>query len=112
MKFRFEVLFKEFHSRKNLKTLFKSYLLNTIKTVSGFESRSFSKLQKYFQRRYPEEPVFKNFDMWNIEQAQKTSGKFYFSRYGLGCTRGKNCCQRRRRVTDGFFIGFSRFMTF
>jgi hypothetical protein len=41
-------LFKKFHPRINLATLFstKSYLLNTIKLFSGHENRSLTKSQK------------------------------------------------------------------
>jgi hypothetical protein len=48
VKFRFEVLFKKFHPRINLTTLFltKSYLLNTIKPFPGQEHRYLTKIQK------------------------------------------------------------------
>jgi hypothetical protein len=48
IKFGLEVLFKKFHLRINLTTLFltKSYLLNTIKLFSGHENRSLTKSQK------------------------------------------------------------------
>jgi hypothetical protein len=47
-KLRLEVLFKKFHPRINLATLFstKAYLLNTIKPFSGHENRSLTKSQK------------------------------------------------------------------
>jgi hypothetical protein len=55
MKLRLEVLFKKFHPRINLTTLFltKSYLLNTIKLFSGHENRSLTKSEKTFTRGYP-----------------------------------------------------------
>jgi hypothetical protein len=54
-KLRLEVLFKKFHPRINLTTLFltKSYLLNTIKPFSGHENRSLTKSQKTFTRGVP-----------------------------------------------------------
>jgi hypothetical protein len=55
MMLRLEVLFKKFHPRINLTTLFffKSYLLNTIKPFSGHENRSLTKSQKTFTRGIP-----------------------------------------------------------
>jgi hypothetical protein len=55
MKLRLEVLFKKFHPRINLTTLFltKSYLLNTIKPFSGHENRFLTKFQKTFTRGVP-----------------------------------------------------------
>jgi hypothetical protein len=54
-KLRLEVLFKKFHPRIILATLFstKSYLLNTIKPFSGLKNRSFTKSQKPLQGGYP-----------------------------------------------------------
>jgi hypothetical protein len=54
-KLRLEVLFKKFHPRINLTTLFwsKLYLLNTIKPFSGHENRSLTKFQKTITRGYP-----------------------------------------------------------
>jgi hypothetical protein len=51
----YEILFKKFHPRINLTTLFwtKSYLLNTIKPFSGHENRSLTKSQKTFTRGVP-----------------------------------------------------------
>jgi hypothetical protein len=50
-KLRFEVLFKKFHSRLNRTTLYltRSYLLNTMKPISGLETRSLTKFQKPLQ---------------------------------------------------------------
>jgi hypothetical protein len=55
MKLRLEVLFKKFHPRINMTTLFltKLYLLNTIKPFSGHENRSLTKSQKAFTRGVP-----------------------------------------------------------
>jgi hypothetical protein len=54
-KLRLEVLFKKFHPRINLATLFstKLNLLNTIKPFSGHEKRSLTKSQKPLQGGYP-----------------------------------------------------------
>jgi hypothetical protein len=54
-KLRLEVLFKKFHLRINLTTLFstKPYLLNTIKPFSGHENRSLAKSKKPLQGGYP-----------------------------------------------------------
>jgi hypothetical protein len=54
-KLRLEVLFKKFHPRINLTTLFltKLYLLNTIKPFSGHENRSLKKSYKTFTRGAP-----------------------------------------------------------
>jgi hypothetical protein len=54
-KLRLEVLFKKFHPRINLATLFSTntYLLNTIKPFSGHKNRSLAKSQKPLQGRYP-----------------------------------------------------------
>jgi hypothetical protein len=56
-KLRLEVLFKKFHPRIDLATLFstKSYLLNTIKPFSGHVTRSLTKSQQPLQGGYPEE---------------------------------------------------------
>jgi hypothetical protein len=105
MKLRLEVLFKKFHPRINLTTLFftKSYLLNTIKPFSGHENRSLKKSQK------PLQPL----GTWTSKfWVSRTSSwckrlrepKFQLSRsYVLGCRWGTHFCQRRRRrrVTDG-----------
>jgi hypothetical protein len=59
-------LFKEFHPRVNLTTLFltKTYLLNTIKPFSDHENRSLGpkqqNLEKPLSGGYPEEPEFQN----------------------------------------------------
>jgi hypothetical protein len=55
MKLRLEVLFKKFHPRINLTTLFltKSYLMSKIKLLSGHENRSLTKSQKIFTRGVP-----------------------------------------------------------
>jgi hypothetical protein len=113
-KLRLEVLFKIFHPRINLTTLFftKLYLLNTIKLFSGHENRSLTKFQKTFTRGVPWTSKFwvcrtSSWPKWGREP------KFQLSRsYGQGCRRGTNFCQRRRRrrrrrVTDGkIFIAF------
>jgi hypothetical protein len=54
-KLRLEILFKKFHPRINLTTLFwtKLYLLNTIKLFSGHENCSFTKSQKTYSRGVP-----------------------------------------------------------
>jgi hypothetical protein len=54
-KLRLEVLFKKFHPRINLTTVFstKSYLLNTIKPFSGHENSSLTKSQKPLQEGHP-----------------------------------------------------------
>jgi hypothetical protein len=119
-KLRLEDFFKKFHPRINLNTLFltKSYLLNTTKPFSGHENRSLPKFPKTFTRGVPLGTWTSKF--WH--QCRTSSWpkrlrepKFQLSRsYGLGCRRGTNFCQRRRRrVTDGkFLLLFSRFMTF
>jgi hypothetical protein len=92
MKLRLEVLFKKFHPRINLTTLFftKSYLLNTIKPFSGQVGTWTSKFWVCRTSSWPKrlrEPTFQ-----------------HSRSYGLGCRRGTNFCQRRRRrrrVTDG-----------
>jgi hypothetical protein len=110
-KLRFEVLFKRFHPRINLTTLFltETYLLNTIKPFSDHENRFLGPKQqnrvKPFLGGYPYEPEFQ----WGREP------KFQLSRsYGLGCRRVKIfCSRRRRRVTDGKkFIAFFTFYDF
>jgi hypothetical protein len=107
MKLILEVLFKKFHPRINLTTLLltKLYLLNTIKRFSGHENRSLTKSQKTFTRGYP---YVRRTSSWPIRLRETK-----FS--SLGCRRGTNFCQRRRRrrVTDGnFLLQFSRFMSF
>jgi hypothetical protein len=54
-KLRIEVLFKKFHPRMNLPTLFltKLYLPNTIKSFSGHKNRSLTKSQKTFTKGEP-----------------------------------------------------------
>jgi hypothetical protein len=61
-KLRLEVLFKKFHPRINLATLFLtiSYLLNTKKSFSGHENCFFTIFQKPLQRGYHYEPELKN----------------------------------------------------
>jgi hypothetical protein len=51
-KLRFKVLFKEFHPRVNLTTLFttKTYLLNTIKLFSDHENRSLGPKQQNLEK--------------------------------------------------------------
>jgi hypothetical protein len=121
MKLILEVLFKKFHPRLNLKTLFftKSYLLNTIKPFLGHVNRSLTKSPKTFTRGVPLGSWTTKFWVCRTSSWHKwgQEPKFQLSRsYGLGCRRGTNFCQRRRRrqhVTDGKkFIAFSRFMTF
>jgi hypothetical protein len=113
MKLRLEVLFKKFHPRINLTTLFltKLYLLNTIKPFSGHENRSLTKSQKTFTRGVPLGTWISKFWVCRTSSWPKRlrEPKFQLSRsYGLGCRWGTNVCQRRRRrVTDGnFFIAF------
>jgi hypothetical protein len=102
MNLRLEVLFKKFHPRINLTILFltKSYLLNTI-------NHSLTKSQKTFTKGVPLGTWTSKFwvcrtSSWPIRLREP---KFQLSRsYGLGCRRGTNFCQRRRRrrcVTDG-----------
>jgi hypothetical protein len=69
MKLRLEVLFKKFHPKMNLTTLFftKSYLLTTIKPFAGLENRSLTKSQKTFKGRNP-----------------YTMGKFQYYLHGSG----------------------------
>jgi hypothetical protein len=63
---RFEVLFKKFHPRINLTTLFltKIYLLNLVKPFSGHENRSSGPKHQTLKKPllglggYPKEPVF------------------------------------------------------
>jgi hypothetical protein len=115
VKFRFEVLFKKFHPRINLTTLFstKPYLLDTINPFSCHENRSLTKLQKKIQGGYPKEPKFKISEyMQDIKRLLEP--KFQLSSsYGLGCRRGTNFCQRRRwRVTDGFFKSVKNMLLF
>jgi hypothetical protein len=107
MKLRLEVLFKKFHPRINLTTLFltKSYLLNTIKPFSGHENRFLTIFQKTFTRGVP----LGTSKFWCRSSSWPKWGrepKFQLSRsYGLGCRRGTNFCQRRRRrrrVTDQY----------
>jgi hypothetical protein len=113
-KLRLEVLFKKFHPRMNLTTLFltESYLLNTIKPFSGHENRSLTKFQKTSTRGVPLGTWTSKFWVCRTSSWPKwdREPKFQLSRsYGLGCRRGKNFCQRRRRrrVTDGKkFIAF------
>jgi hypothetical protein len=70
-----EVLFKKFHARIKLATIFstKSYLLNTIKPFSSHENRSLKKSQKHLQGG-----TFRNLNlkilrsMQDIKLAQKT----------------------------------------
>jgi hypothetical protein len=59
---RFEILFKKFHPRINLTTLFfpKIYLLNTIKPFLSHANRSMTKSQKPLQREYPWEPEYQS----------------------------------------------------
>jgi hypothetical protein len=119
-KLRLEVLFKKFHPRINLTTLFstKSYLLNTIKPFSGHENRSLTKFQKTFTRGVPLGTWTSKFWVCRTLSWPKwgREPKFQLSRsYGLGCRRGTNFCQRRRRrrVTDGnIFIAFFHVLWF
>jgi hypothetical protein len=113
-KLRLEVLFKKFHPRINLTSLFmtKSYLLNTIKPFLGHENRSLTKSQKTFTRGVPLGTWTSKFWVCSTSSWPKwgREPKFQLSRsYGLGCRRGTNFSQRRRRrrVTDGKnFIAF------
>jgi hypothetical protein len=96
MKFRLEVLFKKFHPRINLTTLFltKSHLLNTITIF-----RSWKPISKTFTRGVTLGTWTSKF--WVCRTSSwLTCGrepKFQLSRsYGLGCRRGTNFCQRRR----------------
>jgi hypothetical protein len=64
-KLRFEVLFKKFHPRTNLTTLFltKTYILNTIKPFSGHINRLLGLKQQNFKNPSevaPWEPEFQN----------------------------------------------------
>jgi hypothetical protein len=70
-KLRLEILFKKFHPRINLATLFwtKSYLLNTINPFSGHENRSLTKFQKPLQGGYPYNLNFKILRMQDIKLA-------------------------------------------
>jgi hypothetical protein len=110
-----EVLFKKFHPRINLTTLFltKSYLLNTIKPFLGHENRPWQNLKKPLQRGVPLGTWISKFRVCRTSSWPKwgREPKFQLSRsYGLGCRRGTNFCQRwrrRRHVTDGKkFIAF------
>jgi hypothetical protein len=76
MKLKLEVLFKKFHPRINLATLFstKSYLLNTIQPFSGHENRSSTKSQKPLQGGTLRNLNFKILSMQDIKLAQKTPG--------------------------------------
>jgi hypothetical protein len=82
VKFRFEVLFKNFHSRINLTKLFlnKTYLVNRIKLFPGNETRSLGTL-RYLN--------FKILSIQGIKLAKKIwELHFPFSRsYGLGFSR-------------------------
>jgi hypothetical protein len=75
---RFEVLFKEFHPRVNLTTIFltKTYLLNTIKLFSDHKNRSLGPKQQNFEK-----PIltlrnlnFKILSMQDTELAQMRPG--------------------------------------
>jgi hypothetical protein len=76
VKFRFEVLFKKFHPRINLTTLFypKPHLLNTIKPFPGHENRSLAKLQNPLQEVTLRNMNFKKFNIQDIKLAPKTPG--------------------------------------
>jgi hypothetical protein len=94
MKLRLEVLFKKFHPRLNLTTLFltKLYLLNTIKPFSGHENRSLTKFQKTFTRGVPLGTGTSKFWVCRTSSWPKwgREPKFQLSRsYGLGCRRGQ-----------------------
>jgi hypothetical protein len=89
-KLRLEVLFKKFHPRMNLATLFltKLCLLNTIKPFSGHENRSLIKSQKLFQGGVPLGSWSLKFWVCRISSWPKRlrEPKFQLSRsYGLGC---------------------------
>jgi hypothetical protein len=99
----------------NLTRLFltKTYLLNTIKPFWGHENRSLTKSQKTFTRGAPLGTWTSKFWVCRISSWPKRlrEPKFQLSSsYGLGCRRGTNFYQRRRRrqrVTDGIiFIAF------
>jgi hypothetical protein len=77
MKLRLEVLFKKFHPRINLATLFltKSYLLYTIKPFSGHENRSLTKSKKKTYKGGTLKNLnFEILSMQDIKLAQKTPG--------------------------------------
>jgi hypothetical protein len=77
MMLRLEVLFKKFHPRINLTTLFltKLYLLNTIKQFSGHENRSLDKISKNLYKGGTLRNLnFKILSMQDIKLAQKTPG--------------------------------------
>jgi hypothetical protein len=112
IKLRFEVLFKKFHSRINLTTLFltKSYLLNTI-----FRSwkPSLDKISKNFARGVPFGTWTSKFWVCRTSRWPKKlrEPKFQLSRsYCLGTNFFQ---RRRRRLTDGnCFIAFFTFYDF
>jgi hypothetical protein len=106
-KLRLEVLFKKFHPRINLTTLFftKSYLLNTIK---HFQAINTVPWQKTFTRGVPLGTWTSKFWVCRTSRWLKwlREPKFQLSRsYGLGCRWGTNFCQRRRR-----WWSFGRFL--
>jgi hypothetical protein len=78
-------LFKKFHPRINLATLFltKSYLLNTIKPFSDHENRSLTKSQKPLQGGYPYEPELKNSEYAEHQVGLNDTGSQNFSSQGL-----------------------------
>jgi hypothetical protein len=74
-KLRLEVLFKKFHPKINLATLFwaKSYLLNTIKPFSGYEN--LDKISKNLYKGVTLRNLnFKILSMQDIKLTQKTLG--------------------------------------
>jgi hypothetical protein len=85
MKLRLEVLFKKFHPRINLTTLFvtKLYLLNTIEPFLGHENRSLTKSQKPLQGEYPKEPEFQKSEYAEHQVGPKDSGSQNFNSLGL-----------------------------
>jgi hypothetical protein len=118
-KLRLEVLFKKFHPRIYLTTLFftKPYLLNTIKPFSGYKNRSLTKFKKTFTRGVPLGTWTSKFWVCRTSSWPKRLRdlKFQLSRsYGLGCRWGTNFCQRRRRrhVIDGKKLLFFTFYDF
>jgi hypothetical protein len=81
VKLRLEGLFKKFHPRINLTTLFltKSYLLNTINSFPGHENHSLTKSQKPLQGGYPKEPELENSEYAGHQVGLKDFGSQNFS---------------------------------
>jgi hypothetical protein len=108
-------LFKKFHPRINLTTLFltKTYLLNTIKLFQNTKTGPWGLNSKTSLRWLPLGTRISKFWVFRMLSSPKWGWepKFQLSRsYGLGCRRVKKC-PRQWRVTDGkYFIALWLFI--